>query len=434
MKLDFHKAELELQIPQLILQSPAGAMGAGDEDLAFIQEQLDELKVKIGDGQDEVKRLKQELDAANSAILIQDLENQINVLETKISGWQTTYSQLLASLQGGNVNTLNVVEQATVPSRPISPNIIMNVLLASAIGLVLAVGGVFIMEYLDDTVNTPDDIDRITKLPVLGTIPNFMGKTYPEKLITSRELADPAIEAFRSLRTNIQYSSFKPIRSLLVTSPGPSEGKSICLANLAVVMAQAGFKVVIVDADLRRPVQDQIFSAPNDTGLTDVILADNPNGKEVLQTTNIENLRLLTAGPLLPNPYKLIESARMKTIIQQLQDDADIVLFDSPPALMVTDAAILGTEVDGTLLVVEAGHTRSADTRRAVDELKRLHVHLMGIILNRSSYNQNNHYYYYYRKDGQEKRSKAHQTQSVPQDFSPVENKEIKKIQGKELN
>jgi capsular exopolysaccharide synthesis family protein len=199
-------------------------------------------------------------------------------------------------------------------------------------------------------------------------------------------------------------------------------------------MAQAGFKVVIVDADLRRPIQDQIFSVSNDTGLSDVILADNPVGKEVLQTTNIENLRLLTAGPMLPNPYKLIESARMKTIIQQLQDESDIVLLDSPPALMVTDAAILGTEVDGTLIVVEAGHTRSADTRRAVDELKRLHVHLIGVILNRTSYNQNNHYYSYYRKNGHEKRSKAPQDQGITQNASVVGNKGKKQRKSKELN
>ena len=386
----------------LILQGPKGAAGVSSDDLSFIQAQLDELKAKISNGQSDVELLWQELDAANSAALIQDLQNQINILDSKISGWQSTYSQLLNSLQGGNVNTLTVVEEATIPSTPISPNIKMNVLVAAAIGFALAVGGVFLMEYLDDTVKTPEDIQRVTKLPIIGTIAHIKGKSYEEKLVASHNPLEPVVESFRALRTNIQYSSVdKPIHSLLITSPGPGEGKSVCLANLGVVMAQAGIKVVIVDADFRKPIQDQIFGLSNETGLSDIILENNTNISNLIKNTEIQNLRILTSGSLPSNPDILMETERIKYVLRRLEMEADIVILDSPPVLVVADAAILGTQVDSVILLINSGHTKPYHLARAIDEMRRVHVNIIGIILNRSTLYQKNHYYYY-RKNGQE--------------------------------
>lgn len=398
------KALADAIAQNLILQGPAGSSGVSSEELSFIQSQLDELKVKISDGQNEIERLRQELDAANSSLLIQDLQNQINILDTKISGWQSTYSQLLDSLQGGNVNTLTVVEEATIPTYPISPNIKMNVLVAAAIGLALAVGGIVLMEYLDDTVKTPEDIQRITKLPTIGTIAQIKGKTHAEKLVAIHKPLEPIVESFRALRTNIQYSSQEnPIKSLLITSPGPEEGKSICLANLGVVMAQSGMKVVIVDADFRRPIQDEIFGLSNQAGLSNVILDENTSILNLLKNTKINNLRVLTSGILPPNPDLLMEAERFKMVLTQLETVADIILVDSPPVLVVADAAILGTQVNSVILLVSSGHTRPYQIARAVDEMRRVHVNLIGVILNRSNIHQNHGYYYYYRRNNTEK-------------------------------
>ena len=391
---------------QLILQSPTGTSANTQEEMAFIKSQLSELKNKVEDGQDEVNRLKQELDAANSASQIQNLQNQINVLETKISGWQSTYSQLLISLQGGDVNALTVIEEATVPSTPISPNVKMNVLLASVIGIILAVGGVFLIEYLDDTIKTLEDIERTTKLPALGAIARIEGKGYPEKLIALREPLAPSVELYRSLRTNIQYSSVnKNVRTFLMTGPGPSEGKSVCLANLGVVMAQSNLKVIVVDADLRRPVQHEIFGLANGTGLSDVILHPNSGVNEYLQTTEMDNLRVLTSGPLPPNPAELLGSERMKEIIEELKAEADIVLFDSPPSLVVADAVILSTRVDGVIMINDVGHTRFNEARRAAEEMRRVQANLLGVVLNRFSQERNG-YYYYYQKDSQKEKKR----------------------------
>jgi len=283
----------------------------------------------------------------------------------------------------------------------------MNVFVAAAIGFALAVGGIFLMEYLDDTVKTPEDIQRISTLPIIGTIAHIKGKTYEEKLVASHKPLEPVVESFRALRTNIQYSSVdKPIHSLLITSPGPGEGKSVCLANLGVVMAQSGIKVVIVDADFRRPIQDQIFGLSNDMGLSDVILENHSNILPLLKNTEIQNLRVLTSGDLPSNPDILMETERIKYVLHRLEAEADIIILDSPPVLVVADAAILGTQVDSVILLVNSGHTRPYHLARAIDEMRRVHVNLLGLVLNRSTYFQKNHYYSYYRKNGQEKEVK----------------------------
>lgn len=398
---------------ELILQSPAAANTTAGE-VGFIQAQIDDLKTKIKNGQDEVIRLQQELDAANSALQIQELQSQINVLETKISEWQKTYSQLLTTIQGGDVNVLTVIEEATVPSVPVSPNTRMNVLLAATIGLVLAVGGVLIIEYLDDTVKSSQDVERITKLPAIGTIPKMNGGGYPDKLITLNEPLDPITESFRSLRANILYSGVEePLKSLQVTSPGPGEGKSICVANLAVVMAQSGMKVILLDADLRRPVQHEIFGLTNLTGLSDAIVQSaKHSASEYLQFTEVENLKVLTSGPLPPNPAKLLVSEKMKNLVQELKTQADILILDSPPVGVIADSLAFCTLLDGTLVVCDVGRTRKGELRETIEDLERVHANLIGVVLNRSPRGKGSYYYYYYH-DGEKAKRKRNPLQSL---------------------
>ncbi len=382
---------------QLILQSPAGASLSPNSEMDFIREQVEDLKTKIETGKGDLERLQQELDASNSASQIQDLQNQVDLLENKISNWQNTYSQLMLSLKGGDVNVLTVMEEATVPTTPISPNVKMNVLVAAAIGLALAVGGIFLMEYLDDTIKLPDEIEKATGLPTIGKIVQITGKTDADKLVAAREPLNPIVESFRALRNNIQYmEDDQPHRILLITSVSPNEGKSIVLANLAVVMAQAGQRVILVDGDFRHPTQERIFNINNETGLSTAINLQTYPVKHYLQDVDIENLRILPSGPLPPNPVLLLESKRLKERLNELKDMADVVLFDSPPFMTLSDAAILGTQVDGVMLVVDAGRTRTKDFCNIVKEMNRIHIPLIGVVLNRANRGSTDSYYHYY--------------------------------------
>jgi succinoglycan biosynthesis transport protein ExoP len=397
---------------ELVELSPTSPSGIGEDERAFALQEMDDLKRKIEETRAEIERLQQELDASVSAREIQDLQNQIGVLQGKVGGWQNTYAQLLLSLQGGDVNVLTVLEEANVPGAPFSPNVRRDVLLASAIGFVLAVGGVFLIEYLDDTIKTPDDVTRVTELPALGAIARIGGENYPEKLIAVRHPMSPVVEAYRVLRTNLRFSSVdKPMRTLMVTSPGPTEGKSVTLANLAVVMAQSGLKVVAVDADLRRPVLHKIFGMSSSHGVSDAILYPNPGTVEHLQPTGVENLWLLPSGPLPPNPAELLGSERMEAVIEELRGYADVMLFDSPPALVVADAAILSARMDGVLIVNDAGRTRRDASQRAVEELQRVQANLLGVVLNRLSDRRDGYYYYryyYYQSEDGERKKKRH--------------------------
>jgi non-specific protein-tyrosine kinase len=189
-----------------------------------------------------------------------------------------------------------------------------------------------------------------------------------------------AAEAYRTLSTNIQFSSLDtPIRTLLVTSVGPDEGKSIVLANLAVTMAESGKRVVVVDCDLRRPSLHEVFGVSGQPGLTTMVLDEGAAAP--LQESGIGNVRVLASGPLPPNPSELVSSERFRRVLAAVASDADIVLLDAPPVAAVTDATILATRVDGVLLVVDSGRTRRDTARRANEQLQRVGAHLLGAVL-----------------------------------------------------
>ncbi len=203
-----------------------------------------------------------------------------------------------------------------------------------------------------------------------------------EKLVTLADPRSPVAEAYRSLRTNLEFSSLdEPLRTMIVTSAAPEEGKSTVLANLAVVMAQAGKQVILVDCDLRRPVLHEIFGVSNHTGLTTALLDDSA-AELPLRDTGVSGLRLLPSGPQPPNPAELLGSRRMENLIQELREQADMVLFDAPPVIAVTDAAILASKVDGVLLVINAGVTRREHAQRAKAALDRVNARLVGTVLN----------------------------------------------------
>jgi capsular exopolysaccharide synthesis family protein len=202
------------------------------------------------------------------------------------------------------------------------------------------------------------------------------------KLITLNDPSSAASEAYRTLRTNLMFSSVeRPIATLAVTSPAEAEDKSLTLANLAVTFAQVGYKTILVDADLRRPVQHSIWNVKCDNGLTMMVLEVTALANPPLVQTSVNNLWLLPAGQLPPNPADILGSQRMSDIIGLLKARANYVLFDVPPVLAATDAALLGAKLDGVLLTVRAGHTRRDHTARAKQALERVHVRIVGSVL-----------------------------------------------------
>ena len=200
------------------------------------------------------------------------------------------------------------------------------------------------------------------------------------QLVTIRDPRSPAAEAYRTLRTNIQFASLdRPLRTLLATSSAPDEGKSTTIANIAVTVAQSERRVLLVDCDLRRPTLHTMFGLPNEAGLTSLILDED--GRIPVQKTDIPGLLVLTSGPLPPRPADILGSRRMEAVIAQLRDHADMVLFDTPPVNAVTDAAVLATKVDGVLLVFRSGTTKRDRARDARRQLEKVNANIVGVVL-----------------------------------------------------
>ena len=389
---------------QLILQSPAGADVQKEAERQFVATQMGELKANITKSQEEIHQLDDVIAKAASARQIQDARTRQSALQTQISGWQATYAQLGTVLQSGASNFLSVVEPAQVPTTPVGPRVAVNVLLAMAIGLVLSGGAAVLLEYLDDTLHSSDDVRHALGLMTLGSIPPIDGQDYPSKLVVSRFPRAPVAEAYRLLRTNLQHAAGgQPLHTLMVTSANPLEGKSVTTANLAAALAQSGQQVILVDADMRRPTQHHIHQLDNDTGLSVILQQDDVGLEQVLRPSSIVNLSIITSGPLADNPPDLLGSERMDNLIDLLLQQADIVIFDCPPVEAASDAIILASRLDGALLVVDAGHTRRASAQRSRDALMSVGANLLGVVLNRLATSRSG-YYYYSSDDGERKR------------------------------
>ncbi|OGO43226.1 MAG: capsular biosynthesis protein [Chloroflexi bacterium RBG_16_57_9] len=222
-----------------------------------------------------------------------------------------------------------------------------------------------------------------------------MTDTQADPLVTLVNPRSAVAEAYRSLRTNLEFSSLDhPLRTMILTSAAPEEGKSVTLANLAVAMAQAGKRVIVADCDLRRPSQHRLFELRQNPGLTTMILEESALNRPPLQSTSVPNLQVLTSGPLPPNPAELLSSQRMIDVIKALADQADVVLFDAPPVIAVTDAVVLAAKVDGVLLVVQAGRTRREHVEKAKALLDKVNARVVGSILTNVRADSSLQYYY----------------------------------------
>lgn len=391
---------------QLILQSPASPTNKARQERGdFVQSQLVELEGRIQTAQARMKELQTKLDTALSAREIKELQSEISDLETLIGKWQTTYTGLLDFLQGGDSpNFLTVIEPAQLSTTPISPNVKLNVLLAAAVGFVLALGAALLLEYLDNTFKSVDDLNTSLGLVALGSIERITGNDYSERLITAHGTFSPLAESYRLVRSNIQFMGVdQPAKSIVISSTNPGEGKTTTAANLALIMAQADLKTVLVDADLRRPTLHKVFGVPNLGGLTDLLRSPEFDLTGQMKNVGVDNLQLLTSGPLPPNPSELLGSQRMAQLVQSLQEIADVVIFDSSPILATTDATILAKRTDGLIMVTRAGSTRRDLTKLAVKRLQQVGINILGVVLNQvsSKSGSSQQYAQYYTRSGQ---------------------------------
>lgn len=384
---------------QLVLLSPTALQNQqAHENQRFVRQRLEDLQIKIEAGQERVQELEGTLAGSLSAQQVQELQGEINTLESLIADWEDSYTQLLIFIESKkSPNYLAIIEPAQASPHPIRPRIRQNTVLAGMVGLLLALGLIFLLEYLDDSLKSTDDLSQSLHLASLGSIARVKGKHYKQKLISLQDPFSPVSEDFRRIRSNIQFTSIdRPAKTIMVTSSTPKEGKSFTVANLGISMAQAGLRTIIVDSDLRRPVQHQIFTVPNLAGLTDLLCSPELDLNNHLKDTEIENLQVMTCGIFPPNPAELLGSQRMGQLMARLNEVADVVIYDSPPAATVTDAAVLSSRVDGVVLVIEAGQTSRDIARQAVEDLKQAGATLLGGVLNRVSQKGGGYYYHYY--------------------------------------
>jgi len=334
---------------------------------------------------------------------------QMEQLQTTLNLYQQIYISSISSLETLRLtkaqNTPNVVqvEMAAVPKTPISPKPVQTAMLAGSVGLLLTGGIAFLIEYLDDTLKTPDEIKAVLEIPVIGLIGELKKKSKQGKsenfgAYVSRQPRSPVSEAFRSLRTNLEFSSIdNSLRIILVTSAGESEGKTTIATNLAIVMAQGGKKVLLLDADMRRPNVHSQFNIPNRVGLSDLIRGKVSIENLARSFEQISNMDVITSGSLPPNPAELLGSQRMKQLFEDFKNLYDVIVVDSPP-MLVSDAQILSTIADGLIYVVIPGRTRAVKAVRPLEELRRINARLLGVVMNRIPRNRDYYYggYNYY--------------------------------------
>lgn len=385
--------------------------------ITSIETELDYYDQKIQKAEQEVIGLQNDPDTPSRNQQLESLFEEIandryirlDVLR-QLANAQARKAELEGHTSDIPVDTAVIVDEALVPTAPLPKNDIQRILTAIVIGMLLGVGLAFLLEYLDYTVRTPEALEAIYRLPVQGVIsitPRKFFQKQKSALISLSDSRSPTAESFRALRTGVQVARLgAPLRSLLVTSAGPGEGKTFVAANLAVSLAQSGCRVILVDTDLRKPRLHQVFEVSRDIGFTNLVVSQQHNLVDGLYKTGIKNLRVMTCGVVPPNPAELLTSQRAEQLMQRLGEEADIIIYDSPPAATVTDASIIAQRVDAVLQVVWAGHTRIHHVLRCKAVLEHVGATILGTVLNQVKtadlgYYSYYYYYGYYQENGQ---------------------------------
>jgi capsular exopolysaccharide synthesis family protein len=391
---------------QLILQSPTAPKPEEQEREAFVESQLNDLQANIEETELEIAAKQSELEKAFSAVEIAALETEVSALQAKLRTLRTNYGDLLSSTQGGALNTLTVIDPAALPTTPIGPNSMVTILTVSAVGFVLAFATAYLLEFLDDTIQKPSDIKWVSNLPVLPGIGKYEVSEGLRPLITLTDPRSPAAENYRALRTTVKAAMQEnQFQTLLVTSSKPGEGKSLTSANLAITMAQQGHKVLLIDADLRRPSQHKLFNLGKEPGLADLlqVLYINDQIKDpeamlkgLVQRTPERRLVLLTCGDVQPAAFELLSSDIMHKMLTLLEQRFDYIILDTPPILAVSDATALSTQVDCVLVIGDAGRVRRKELKNTIGRLQEANATILGLTINRLKTQSGSYYYNYY--------------------------------------
>lgn len=302
---------------------------------------------------------------------------------------------------GSRPGTVSIAEQANVPSSPARPDIKLNTMIAVVLGLMIGGAIGLVLEYMDDTVKSAQDVEARSGLTTLGTVTRFAGTSRGgRKRNYARGLDPGSAEDYRQIRTNIHFSMLgMKSKSILITSANPGEGKTTTAANLAAVLAQAGHSVILVDTDLRRPSLHTYFESLNSFGLTGLLLSESEDIEAGLVNTSVKGLRLLPSGPLPPNPSEILMSPEVHRLMELAKAKADYLIMDSPPILAVTDARILAGYTEATILVVEPTRTRTEAFDRSREALRQANARIVGVVLNKMHQRRRgkSNYYGYYR-------------------------------------
>ena len=406
-----------------------------------VQEQVKQLETQLAEHKAKIvknietqfqvaKKREEDLKASfgksrNDAIQQNRESSELSLIKQKIETNRKNYEDLLGRLRQAEVESdfrpsnIRKVQEAEVPIAPVKPNKMLNIGLSVLIGLALGIGLAFFMEYLNNTINTAEDVERIVQLPALGGIPSLQslaknkmlgisalngngnGKKSTALTALNNELLsghDPLssfAESYRALRTSLLLSSAEHApRTMLITSSHPAEGKTTIVANTAISLAQTGARVLVLDADMRRPRCHKILSTKNDTGLS-TYLSRDVSLEKVIIPHDIPNLYVMPAGPVPPNPSELLSSIKLGYLVAELQDRFDHIIIDSPPVIHVTDALIISPHVDGVVIVVKSNHTPREAVQRAKQALADVNAKVFGVVLNCIDLNTESYYYNY---------------------------------------
>lgn len=399
-----------------ILQIEQEIEGVKKRIIGEVKSQISSIKVSEENLKESMKKYEariQSLPAAEKELF--DIMRVVKVGQELSSYLLQKHGELSIS-KASELGNIWVVDMPIVQSQPVKPNVKLNILLAIITGVVLSVGLAFFTEYIDLTVKTPEELQKITDLPYLGAVFHFISDR--KKLAGElKMLEDPhshIAEAFRVIRTNLLFTTLGEAKKFfLVTSVGVAEGKTFVTANLAVALAQSGKRVLIVDADLRKPRMQQIFKVDSSPGLSNILVDREMDCSNLpIKRTLIENLDILSSGDHPPNPSELLGSERMERFLSLIRERYDYVLFDSPPTFLASDSFILAQKVDGVIFVARSGMVEKDLLKESLERYSRLNGKIMGLIFNDAYqeggkyYYYKYHYYYYGDGDGRSKKSK----------------------------
>jgi capsular exopolysaccharide synthesis family protein len=435
---------------------------SNNQDTDILNETVKKQRQELADLQTEIDNIKEQIrvlqtDSSNP----KTLEN-LQTLRQNLKDTLDIQSKLVLSINdveskntAANHDSASLVDDAKLPLTPEGHSTLRNLAFAAALAFVLGISVIVLLDFLDYTVRSSEELAQLTGYATLGVVPvvkpgspkettsfaaDSAGPDMQEvskpgpTLVTASEFKSAGSESYRALRTNILFSTLSNnfeelelkiqtkntsrkgqheplLKSFVVTSAIPKEGKSQTAANLAVVFAQAGNKVILIDADLRQPTLHTYFGLPNKEGFSDLMLVGLDDLESYLRTTCVPNLTLLTAGTPPPNPSELLTSAKATKVIEAVEEKADILIFDSPPVVLVSDAAILANRVDCVLLVFRSGSTRRDAILKAINSLKKVGANVMGTVLNRVQ-NEDDGGYYYYNYSGYGSESKTSRSKS----------------------